>query len=279
MKIHTCIWYNNTAQEAVKLYTEAFGDVKIISDNGMVVMFEVKGLPIMGLNGGDNFRPTPAFSYYVSFENETEIEKAWNTLVKEGGKTLMALDKYDWNPKYGWLEDKYGVSWQLWTGPFSKAEQKVVPGLMYCNKVQGKADEAINLYTSLFPDSCRGMTALYPEGTPDIAGQIVHAEFTLENVLFKAFDSGIPHGFDFTEGMSVVVHCDSQEEIDLYWDTLTKDGGQESQCGWCKDKFGVSWQIVPSILPQLMSDPEKGQRVVQAFMKMKKFNIQALLDA
>lgn len=278
MKIHTCIWYNNTAQEAVKLYASAFGEVKMVSDSGMVVMFEIKGLPIMGVNGGDNFRPTPAFSYYVSFDTEQETEKAWDILVEEG-KTLMALDKYDWNSKYGWLEDKYGVSWQLWTGPFSKAEQKVVPGLMYCNKVQGKAEEAINLYTSLFPDSSRGMTANYPDETPEIAGQIVHAEFTLNNVLFKAFDSGIPHGFDFTEGMSVVVHCDSQSQIDRYWNTLTQDGGQEGQCGWCKDKFGVSWQILPSILPQLMSDPEKGQRVVQAFMKMKKFDIQALENA
>lgn len=278
MKLHTCIWYNNNAQEAVKMYKEAFGNVEVTSDNGTVIMFKIKGQPIMGLNGGNHFKPTPAFSYYVSFEDNEDILKAWDVLSSEG-RVLMPLAEYDWNPQYGWLEDKYGVNWQLWTGGFSKPDQKVVPGLMYCNAMQGKADEAIDLYTSLFPDSFRGMTYRYPDNIPEIAGQIVHAEMTLENVLFKAFDSGIPHEFDFTEGMSIVVYCDSQEEIDKYWNTLTSQGGQESQCGWCKDKFGLSWQIIPAILPQLLSNPEKGQRVTNAFLKMKKFDIQALIDA
>jgi predicted 3-demethylubiquinone-9 3-methyltransferase (glyoxalase superfamily) len=87
------------------------------------------------------------------------------------------------------------------------------------------------------------------------------------------------HDFTFNEAVSFVVSCDTQDEIDYHWQKLTADGGQESQCGWLKDKFGVSWQVVPSILGRLMSDPEKGQRVVQAFLKMKKFNIQALLEA
>lgn len=85
--------------------------------------------------------------------------------------------------------------------------------------------------------------------------------------------------FKFNEAVSFVVECENQEEIDYYWDSLTANGGVESQCGWLKDKFGMSWQIVPAILGQLMSDPEKGQRVVQAFMKMKKFDIEALKNA
>lgn len=278
MKIRTCIWYNHNAQEAAKLYQRTFEDVIVFSETDTVVMFQIKGMPIMGLNGGEMFKPTPAFSYYVSFNNEEETRKAW-AVLSEKGKIRMPLDRYDWNEQYGWIEDQYHVNWQLWTGPFSKPEQKVVPGLMFSNQVQGKAQEAINFYTALFKNSSREMTAYYDDSNPAYKGQVIHAEFALENVLFKAFDSGYPQDFTFSEGNSIVVHCDSQEEIDLYWTALTKDGGEESQCGWCKDKFGVSWQIVPSILPELMSDPEKGHRVIQAFLKMKKFDIQALLDA
>ena len=85
--------------------------------------------------------------------------------------------------------------------------------------------------------------------------------------------------FKFNEAVSFVISCEDQHEIDHYWDKLTSDGGKESNCGWLKDKFGVSWQVVPTILPKLMSDPEKGQRVVQAFMKMKKFDIEKLKNA
>jgi len=278
MKLHTCIWYNNNAQEAVKLYQEAFGDVTVLSDSGMVVMFNIKGTPIMALNGGELNAPTPALSYYVSCADAGEAEKAWNVLAREG-KALMPLGKYDWNEQFGWIADKYGVNWQLWTGDFSQPAQKVVPGLMFCGPVQGRAAEAISFYTALFQNASEGMMARYPADAPGIGGQVMHAEFTLEDVLFKAFDSGVPQPFTFSPGVSVVIHCDSQEEIDHFWNRFTQDGGREDHCGWCQDKFGVSWQVIPTILPTLMADPEKGPRVMQAFLKMKKFDIQGLLDA
>lgn len=277
MKMHTCIWYNNNAQEAVKLYQEAFGDVSVLSDSGMVVMFSVKGTILMGLNGGDQFTPTPALSFYVACEDAGEAEKAWNVLAREG-KALMPLGQYEWNEKYGWIADKYGVNWQIWTGDFSQPTQKVVPGLMFCGPAQGRAEEAINYYTEVFKNASKGMLARYPDDAPGIGGQVVHAEFTLEEMLFKAFDSGVPQPFTFSEGVSIVIPCDTQEEIDHFWNRFTQDGGDESMCGWCHDKFGVWWQVIPAVLPKLMADPEKGQRVVQAFMKMKKFDIQTLLE-
>jgi len=278
MKLHTCIWYNHNALEAVKLYQEAFSDVTLLSDNGTVVMFSIKGTSIMGLNGGDPFVPTPAFSYYVSCAGEEEAQKAWDTLTREG-KVLMPLGKYEWNEKFGWVADKYGVNWQIWTGSFTQPAQKVVPGLMYCGPAQGKAEEAIGYYTALFEHASRGMTAHYPAQAPGIGGQVIHAEFTLEGVLFKAFDSGVDQPFTFTEGISIVIHCDTQEQIDHFWNHFTRDGGAESMCGWCRDKFGVWWQVIPSVLPALMADPEKGAKVTAAFLQMKKFDIRALLDA
>lgn len=277
MNLNTCVWYDHTAKEAAKLYKSAFEDVEIISENDMVVMFKIYGTTIMGLNGGNIFRPNPAFSFFVSFSTSEATEKAWDTLAKEG-KPLMSLNKYEWNEKYGWIADKYGVNWQLWTGDFSNPAQKVVPVLMFCGKNQGRASEAIDFYTDLVPDSSVGMEAHYTEASEETGGQLVHAEFILNNTLFKAFDSAIPQSFDFNEGISLVIHCDTQQEIDYYWDNLTRDGGQEGMCGWCKDKFGVSWQVVPSILPELMQNPDKTQKVVDAFLKMKKFDIETLLN-
>lgn len=100
--------------------------------------------------------------------------------------------------------------------------------------------------------------------------------FELNGTKFMGLNGGPT--FNFTEAVSFVINCDTQEEIDYYWNNFTKDGGKESMCGWCKDKYGLSWQVVPSILEKLMSDPAKAPRVVEAFMKMKKFDIQTLLD-
>lgn len=133
-----------------------------------------------------------------------------------------------------------------------------------CLWFDGQAKAAAEYYCAIFPDA--KITSDNP----------IVTMFELKGNTFMALNGG-PH-FKFNEAVSFVVNCDTQEEIDHYWNAFTKEG-EESMCGWCKDKYGVSWQIVPSILGKLMSDPEKGQKVMQAFMKMKKFDIQALLDA
>ncbi|MES2560036.1 MAG: VOC family protein [Bacteroidota bacterium] len=133
-----------------------------------------------------------------------------------------------------------------------------------CLWFDGQAEAAATFYCSVFPNSSIKSTS------PMVV------MFDLNGKQFMGLNGG-PH-FAFTEAVSFVIDCETQEEIDYYWNKLT-EGGQESMCGWLKDKFGVSWQVVPTILGKLMSDPEKGQRVVQAFMKMKKFDIEALKNA
>jgi len=133
-----------------------------------------------------------------------------------------------------------------------------------CLWFDGQAKEAADFYCSIFKKS--RITTENP----------MVVMFELNDSTFMALNGG-PH-FTFNEATSFVVNCDTQEEIDYYWDKLT-EGGEESMCGWLKDKYGLSWQIVPSILGKLVSDPEKGQRVVQAFLKMRKFDIQTLLNA
>jgi predicted 3-demethylubiquinone-9 3-methyltransferase (glyoxalase superfamily) len=275
--IYPCIWFDGQAKEAATLYASAFPGTKITTDTPMVVTIESAGQKFMFLNGGPQFKPNPSISFYVVCATKNEVDAAWKKL-SVGGNVLMPLDKYDWSERYGWVQDKFGVNWQLSLGKLTSTGQKFSPTLMFTGAQHGKAEKAINFYTSVFsPSSVVGILR-YAEKDGDVPGTIKHAQFTLDGYVMMAMDSSLMHQLGFTEGVSFVVDCETQDEIDYYWNKLTK-GGEESMCGWLKDQFGVSWQIVPAILPDLMRDPVKGQRVVQAFLKMKKFDIAALKKA
>ena len=153
--------------------------------------------------------------------------------------------------------------------------QKITPFLWF----DGKAEEAIKLYTSVFKNSKIINIAYWPEGSPFPKNQVMTGTFELDGQQFYAFDAG-PQ-FKFTEAISFFVNCDTQEEIDHFWNGLTKNGGQESMCGWLKDKFGISWQIVPPILGDMLKDEDKVKagRVMQAMMGMKKIIIADLKKA
>lgn len=277
-KLFTCLWQNGTGNQAAELYSAVFGDTTITADNGLVVMIEVSGCRIMLLNGGPIFTPNPSISLFATFNNESEVDAAWNTL-SNGGKTMMPLNKYPWSEKYGWLQDKFGVSWQLMLVKPGLMEQKITPALMFTQSVAGKAEEAMNFYTSLFPNSSVESISRYEKGEGDVEGTVKHGRFLLNNQLFVAMDSSMAHAFTFNEGVSVCVDCDTQDEIDYYWNNLTANGGEESMCGWLKDKYGVSWQIVPSNIGSLLSNPVNGQKAMQALMKMKKIEIDKLVNA
>jgi predicted 3-demethylubiquinone-9 3-methyltransferase (glyoxalase superfamily) len=274
-KLYPCIWFNGTAKEAASLYNSAFCDTIITTDNGMVLLFEISGCKIMGLNGGPMFTPNPSVSLFAMFNNENEIDKAWEKL-SEAGKAMMPLNKYPWSDKYGWVQDRFGVSWQLMLAKPGMSSQKIIPALMFTQTNAGKAEEAIQLYTSLFPNSSIDSISRYEKGEGDTEGTVKHGRFLLNGQVFVAMDSSAAHGFAFNEGMSLCVDCDTQDEIDNYWNRLIEDGGAESMCGWLKDKYGVSWQIVPSMLGKLLSDPDKGPKAMQALMKMKKLEIDKL---
>jgi predicted 3-demethylubiquinone-9 3-methyltransferase (glyoxalase superfamily) len=191
----------------------------------------------------------------------------------------MPIDKYPWSERYGWVQDKYGMTWQVSVVYKEGDKQVITPSMLFTGSRFGKAEEAIHLYTSVFNNSSNDiMIRHYPENDPN-AGKVMFAEFKLDDYPLIAMDGPGEHAYTFNEAVSFVVNCDTQEEIDYFWDKLTSEGGQESMCGWLKDKFGVSWQIVPSILGKLMTDPGKGPRVTQAFLKMKKFDIEKLLQA
>lgn len=281
--IFPCLWYDGEAKQSAEFYCKVF-DGKITADTPVVMNIDLFGQKIMLLNGGPQFKKNASVSFMVICETEDEVQKYWDQLI-EGGIALMPLDSYSWSKKYGWLKDKYDVTWQIFLGE-KQTEQKIIPTFMFIHGNNGKALEAMELYTHTFPNSTIGNVLRYGEGSeghpnPEPAKNIQHAHFEINGYSLFCMDNSYDHPFDFNEGISMVVMTDDQEQTDHLWNALTSDGGRESMCGWLKDKYGFSWQIVPKKLIQLMSDPdqEKAQKVVQAMMRMQKIMIQDLENA
>jgi predicted 3-demethylubiquinone-9 3-methyltransferase (glyoxalase superfamily) len=153
--------------------------------------------------------------------------------------------------------------------------QKISPFLWF----DTQAEEAVNFYTTVFKDSKILNTARYGEGMPLKAGTVMTVSFELQGQQFTALNGG--PGYNFNQAISFVVNCESQEEIDEYWKKLTENGGKEVQCGWLTDKYGLSWQIVPTVLGEMATDPnpQKVERLMKAMMKMIKIDIAGLKEA
>jgi predicted 3-demethylubiquinone-9 3-methyltransferase (glyoxalase superfamily) len=277
-KITPCLWFNNQAKDAAALYCSVFDQAKIISQSPIVTAIEVAGQNFTLLDGGPHYQPNPSISFYYICENEEELNRIWTAFTKEGS-VLMPLDKYPWGEKYGWVSDQFGISWQLTLGKISEVGQKITPCFLFTGKQYGRTEEALTYYASVFKDPVvDGILRYGAAELPDQEGKIKHAQIALNGQKFMLMESAHEHKFSFTEGISLTIHCENQEEIDYYWQRLTENG-EESMCGWLKDKFGVSWQVIPTILNQLMSDPAKAGKAAQAFMGMRKFNIEQLVQA
>lgn len=268
--IFPAIWFDKDADQAFESYTQYFTNSEITGKNPIVVSATLKSVPIIGINGGPYFQPNPSISFMVVCEQTTEIDELWTSL-SEGSQTLMPLATYPWSPYYGWIIDQNNVSWQLYQGKLDDVNnQALVPTLMFCAAQQGKCKQAIAFYQSVFKDFKHQGEQLYPEG--DVAGQIMHAQFIINGFTVMAMDSGVPQSFTFNEGISLVISCENQREIDYYWDALTTSG-TESRCGWCKDPFGVSWQVVPKDIDKLLADSPHAR---EKLLTMTKINIAEL---
>lgn len=292
-KITPFLWFDTHAEEAITLYTSIFENSRIVNikrypDSPQVgpipgmegrvltAEFELAGQRFFALDGGPVFKFTPAISFFVNCETEAEIDTLWERL-SEGGSVLMPLQAYPFSSKFGWLEDKFGLSWQLSIGTRA---QKITPFLMFVGEQHGRAEAAMSFYTTLFKDAAVQTVTHHDASENGLAGTVKHALFQLRGGEFMAIDGGLDHAFGFAGAVSFFVECESQDEIDYLWNALSAVP-QAEQCGWLMDKYGISWQIVPSILPELMNDPdpEKAGRAMQAMLQMKKFDIAALQRA
>ncbi len=282
-KIIPHLWFNKEATEAAEFYMSLFPntrflDLTVLQDtpSGTVdmVTIELEGMQFMLLSAGPYFHFTPAVSFLIACTSIEEVDFLWKELG-EAGRVLMELDSYPFSPRYGWLSDKFGVNWQIMLQKEGERKQKFTPTLMFVGDNCGRCEEAMGFYTSIFHDSSQRGILRYGDGLEyDLPGTIQHAEVTLEKIDFAAMDSAYDHDFTFNEAISFIVNCDTQEEMDYYWDKLSADP-QAEQCGWLKDKYGVSWQISPIILNEMLKDEnsQKRKKVMEAFLDMKKIDL------
>lgn len=289
-KISPFLWFDDQAEEAVKLYTSLFKNSKTGSTarydeagakvsgrkagSVMTVAFQLNGQDFTALNGGPLFKFTPAISLFAYFNEQKEIDTVFEKL-SAGGKIMMPLAKYPFAERFAFFQDKYGVSWQLM---LAKTHPHISPSLLFVGKDLGKAEAAVKHYVSIFKNSKINTLAHYRKNMPGKEGTVEYCSFTLEGQSFVAMDGTGPHAFAFNESISFVINCETQAEVDYFWEKLS-EGGETSQCGWLKDKFGISWQVVPTILGKLLSDPKKSKKVMEAMLKMTKLDVQQLENA
>jgi predicted 3-demethylubiquinone-9 3-methyltransferase (glyoxalase superfamily) len=224
------------------------------------------------------FTFNPSVSFFVYCGSDREIERIYSGLMK-GGTPLMPLDKYQWSEKYAWIRDKYGLTWQLDVDKIN-SDQKVLPSLLFVNEKMTRVREAMQHYCGVFPNSKVLLEAPYDNSVQVPEGTLLFAQYKLNGYLLNSMSSTLKHDYDFNEAVSLIVYCDTQDEIDHYWKQLTK-GGQEQQCGWLKDKFGLVWQIVPRAMNEMMlaKDKEQLARVTQAMLQMIKLDLKKLEQA
>lgn len=280
-KITPNLWFDGNAKEAADFYVGAFPDSSITSvtnypnsaEEGLAdfqldmagkvltVEFKLGDLTFVGINAGPEFTFNPSISFMVNFDPSRDeqarehLDELWEKLA-DGGEVLMPLDKYPYSERYGWVKDRYGLTWQLiLTDPEGEPRPFIIPTLMFSGQNTNRAEEAMQFYTSIFENSKMGTVARYPEDTgPAKAGSVMFADFMLDNQWFAAMDSGEEQPFTFNEAISLSIACEDQAEIDYFWEKLSTVPEAE-QCGWCKDQFGLSWQVVPANVDELMKKP------------------------
>ena len=277
------IWFDHTAAQAADFYASVFPDARVVqtvhyptegllefqqefAGQVLTVEWEIAGHRFIGINAGAEFRPNPSVSFFVNFdpsvdpEARTHLDELWAALSEEG-TALMPLQAYPFSPHYGWIQDKYGVSWQLMlTNPEGDPRPFIIPSIMFGHTVEGRSREAIDFYTSVF-DGRVGTVVPYPDEAGPSAGQVMFADFQLLGQWFTTMDAA-DQDFTFTCGVSLMVYVHGQEELDRYWAQLSTVPEAE-QCGWCVDQFGFNWQVIPDNLEELMGRPDAYAKLMQ----------------
>jgi predicted 3-demethylubiquinone-9 3-methyltransferase (glyoxalase superfamily) len=293
-KIVPNFWFDHNAKEAVDFYLSVFPDSNIRSQQFypdseaegladfqkdlagkiLTIDFDISGFRFTAINADTTFKPNPSISFFYTTNSIEESDELWQKL-KHGGKALMELGEYPFSKYYGWVQDKYGYSWQLiLNNPEGDKRPKIVPSLMFTKEKDGQAEAAMKFYTSVFKDSdISSNLNRYPSKMPDRKGKISYADFRLFDQWFAVMDGGQDHDFNFTPAISLMVLCKDQAEIDYYWEKLSANPDVE-QCGWLEDTFGISWQITPENMDDLMQSPGAFKRM----MNMKKLEISDLKD-
>jgi len=275
------LWFDTQAVEAANFYADVFPDSRVTGTCTLrdtpggdceLVSFTVWGEKFEAISGGPHFSINPSISFIVNFDplmfgacdsaktaaTET-LETVWAKLI-EGGQIMMPLDTYPFCEKYGWVQDKYGVSWPLMlTRPEGDPRPGIVPAMMFTGPNFRKAEAARTFYLEVFRHSkAGGLRHFGPGMEPNEEGTVMFSDLALDGTWIAMMDSPNIHDFNFNEAVSFMVYCQDQAEVDHYWQALnaTPDGGQ---CGWLKDQYGVSWQIVPAVMHEMLYTGSQAQ--------------------
>lgn len=294
-KIVPHLWYDKEAREAAEFYISLFPSSKFLSSTVLpdtpsgdveYVLFSLNGFKFSALSAGPFFKFNPSISFIVMFDPSRNVraeewfDEVWGGL-SDGGRVLVPLSETYFGKQYGWVQDRYGLSWQLVLLRRGGEEPpSIIPMLLFTEKVYGKAEEAAHYYVSVFKNALHGQVVRHgPDSPYEKEGTVMYMDFMLENQWFAAADSGLKHGFSFNEAVSFMVYCEDQEEIDYYWGRLSAYPEAE-QCGWLKDRWGVSWQIVPEIMDEMLTKGTSSQlrRLVKATLEMKKLDLSKLMQ-
>jgi predicted 3-demethylubiquinone-9 3-methyltransferase (glyoxalase superfamily) len=280
-EIFPCLWCTNSIREQASYYQIVF-NCEVEHKSELVIYLNLYKQRIMLLGGNPGAKFSAANSMLVIYESEAELNAVWSKLSADG-LVIMPLESYPFADKYGWIRDKFGMCWQLYFKAGYTSDQLVVPTLTFGGSNNGKARMAMEFYSSIFPDSkIEGVLTYEQGGEDDIPTHIQHAEYTLDGFRFGIMDSSHNVDFEFSDAVSFVVMTKNQEETDRYWEALLSDGGTPSKCSWLKDRYGLSWQIVPVRLTELLNDaaaPEKSQAAFKAMLSMSKIDIKLIEDA
>lgn len=289
-----CLWLDDQAESAAAFYSRIFPRSRTLavshyptaSDNPagrppgsiLTVEAELAGQRFTLLNGGPQFTINPSISFFVHTDTPEEADRTFSALA-DGGEVLMPLGSYPWSERFGWVKDRFGVSWQVIAGQRDEGGATIVPCLMFSDAQRGRAWEAIETYVHIFPWGRVGRIERF-EANEGPEGTIKHGRFVLDGQEMVAMDSPIDHGFGFNEAVSLQVMCKDQGEVDLFWEALSS-GGERGPCGWVRDRFGLSWQVVPDAIASWLNSPDVDarDRAFAAMMQMGKPDIAALQAA
>ncbi|WP_066072520.1 VOC family protein [Neobacillus soli] len=288
-KIVPHLWYDKEAKEAALFYISLFDSSKLLnvtvientpSGDSELITFELAGQQFKAISAGPYFKFNPTISLMIACYSVEEVNTKWNALI-DGGTELMPLGEYPFSKWYGWVQDRFGLSWQLMLMDKDETVQKITPNLLFSSDSCGKTEEAVKYYTEIFEDSEIEIINRYGAGEAmSSKAKVNYAAFKLCGIHFSAMDHGYDVDFNFNEAFSLIVNCKNQNEIDYFWDRLSAVPEAE-QCGWVKDKFGVSWQIVPDNIDEVLFKGSRDEihRVTKALFKMKKIDLNALENA
>ena len=282
------LWFDTQALEAAQLYTSLIPDSRIDwthqltdtpSGDAVLLQFQLANLTLAAISAGPYFKLNESASLMVHFRDKAELDRVFQ-LLSEGGRILMPLGEYLFNPYYVWFEDRFGLSWQFLLVPQLDKSVHLDICLLFSEEQVGLPKPFLDEALTIFPESQQGQLSYYQEGEKQVpAAQLNYGELLLTDQKLVVMDHGYGGVASFNEAFSLMIYTDSQEETSRLYDLLSHEPKAE-QCGWVKDQFGLSWQIVPRPLMTAYEELSKDQmkEVNDAILSMKRLNYDEIVS-